>query len=184
MAKIQSGQPLDLFLASQMEAKIGQVVESLLDYESFQNEHLGTWYPLDGRSCIGTVFASATGMTTVPNALADGSFLRQAKLGRSLGSNQAEDFKSHTHIQNAHNHTQNAHNHNLLMAGGGSSGNAGTYFGSDSRWSAGSGSYTSGSHVQSSTPTNIASTAINQNTGGEETRPANIAVNFYIKVGY
>jgi microcystin-dependent protein len=78
--------------------------------------------------------------------------------GDSVGSLQTDSFRSHTHIQDAHNH--NIADAPLAGTGGGS----GMRYG-----------------VSNSLPT-TSTTATNQNTGGSETRPLNINVNFLIKV--
>jgi hypothetical protein len=161
MAKILAGDIVDLLTFSKAEAKVGQIVESLLDFATFSNEHLGIWYPLDGRSCSGTAYHALSGKTTIPDAMTDGMFLRQAKSGRVVGSAEADEFKSHTHIQDAHSH--------------------GITLGGDGAANGTSAQRT----VNSFTPGNtFNATATNQNTGGAETRPKNIAVNYYIKVNY
>ncbi len=75
------------------------------------------------------------------------------------------EMPSHTHVQNAHNHAQNAHSHSIQMRTSGSeySGcglvKSGTF--QNRVYVTGSVSYT-----DSTTATNIAATATNQNTGG------------------
>ena len=78
--------------------------------------------------------------------------------GRSILTAQGEAFKSHTHVQNAHTHRQALGGSLLFVAGGagGVSGNADYQ------------------NVNSTT-------AVNQNTGGTETRPRNIALMYCIK---
>ena len=98
--------------------------------------------------------------------------------GRALLSAQSGEFESHTHIQDSHNHTQNAHAHGI-------GGAAAAYPVADSAASATgplprvSGAIINGTADQ--TATNIANTAINQNTGGTETRPRNISLMYIIK---
>ena len=77
----------------------------------------------------------------------------------TVGSKQAEDFKSHTHIQNAHSHS------NGLNYIGGSGAIPGI-------------PDTGGYYVASSTSS---VTATNQNTGGTETRPVNVAKYAFIR---
>lgn len=81
----------------------------------------------------------------------------------AVGSVQADAYLSHTHLQNAHSHSQAISN---------SSGATATivqgYI---------------GTAPIAANPTNISSTvAVNQNSGGSETRPKNANVNYIIKV--
>ena len=161
MAKLQAGDALDLVALSKTSSPIGDVKQSMLTLAQFQAENLGTWMLMDGASCVGTLYATITGKAVVPNMATDGRFLRQAKTGVALGTVEEDDFKSHTHIQNSHTHNGSVNNAGSGVLNGGGSGR-----GSDA------------SVPLSST------TAINQNTGGTETRPKNVAVNFMIKVGY
>lgn len=112
---------------------------------------------------------------------------------------------SHNHTQLSHNHTQNSHNHSMTSnANNGGAGTASPYS------SVGAPSYTNTDDIQSVTAinqaftalnnpatamnqsslatnnaaaaVNIVATAVNQSAGGDETRPNNIAMNFYIRV--
>lgn len=152
MAKLTNGSPVDLTTLSQLEAKVGSVVKSLLDYTAFSNEHLGTWYPMDGRSCVGTTYQTLSGNAIVPDALTTGAFLRQAKAGRTVGTFEADDVIAHTHQLPFYQDS-----------GGGIAGR--------------------GNPVHGGASTNQRLDYI-QSTGGTETRPKNVAVNYYIKVIY
>jgi microcystin-dependent protein len=92
--------------------------------------------------------------------------------GDAIGSVQEENYLSHTHVQNSHNHTQNAHSHLYIAStsggGFGASGLSGT-------------TPYNGTATDVATATNIAATATNQNSGGNETRPQNISAMFIIK---
>lgn len=92
--------------------------------------------------------------------------------GDAVGSYQDEAFKSHTHIQDAHNHTQNPHTHsmNQLADAVGTTGAIGTRV-----------NVSFDQYTNATTATNNPTTATNQNTGGSETRPKNIAVNFFVR---
>lgn len=140
------------------------------------------WLPCDGRLLnrveyselfdkIGTQFGAGDGSTTF--ALPDLCGRVPIGLGstgltdRSMGDMGGEEthtltvaeMPSHTHVQNSHNHTQNKHRHGM-----------------GERWSDGSGSTTAYTHHSDRkrteiytdyvTPTNNATTATNQNTGG------------------
>lgn len=77
----------------------------------------------------------------------------------TVGSKQAEDFKSHTHIQNAHTHT--------IPKGYDGGGSDGTV--------------ASANYNQVGTISSSSVTATNQNTGGTETRPVNVAKYAFIR---
>ena len=195
MAKSFTGRSIDNILLSEIDAPIGSYRDSDLSPEEFSTESVGVWLLCDGRSCLGTAYAQKTGKNTVPDFATSGAFRRQVKGGRLTGTLEAEDFKSHTHIQNAHTHIQDAHNHTQSPHG-----HTGVNRQATSWWDddASSGTHATAGHSNSqlhytddTTATNIASTATNQNTtatnqnsGGTETRPVNIGVNVYIKVGY
>lgn len=179
MAKITSSDALDLIVLSKASAPIGAVIHSTLSEVQFAAENLGTWALMDGRSCAGSAYATLTGSSTVPDATTGGTFLRQAKSGRAIGSFEDEDFKSHTHVQNAHTHIQDAHSH-VTPRGWetNSGGTSASYTSSSSTANAWSNS------TNTAVATNQNATATNQNTGGTETRPKNLAVNMFIKIGY
>ena len=71
------------------------------------------------------------------------------------------EMPSHTHIQNAHNHTQNPHGHSVTANGAWQSGQARRLKFEDSN-------QTNTLWVDSTTATNNATTATNQNTGGSQ----------------
>lgn len=97
--------------------------------------------------------------------------------GNSVGSVQVDDLDSHTHTQNSHTHTDSGHVHAFAMnnanqpvAGGVLPAQPGNVAGG-----------TTNNNVNSSTANISTTTATNQNTGGNETRPINAYVNFMIK---
>lgn len=165
MAKIQVGEVMDLVAFSKASAPIGDIKKSMLTLAQFQDENLGQWLLVNGQSCAGTTYHSITGNATVPNAVTDGTFFRQAKAGRSLGSFETDENKAHSHTQNA-----TAYNVNAAIGG--------IYFRNTSKVSAGMDTIT-GSIANYT----VGSAAMNAD-GGTETKPKNIAVNFFIKVGY
>lgn len=97
MTKIKAGDPMDLITMSKASAPIGEIKQSLLGELEFNEENLGIWYPLDGRSCVGTSYQTVSGNSNVPDAVTQGTFLRQAKAGRQLGSYEADNNKAHSH---------------------------------------------------------------------------------------
>jgi len=143
--------------------KIGDVKQSFLTEAEFQAEHDDTWVLCDGRDVIGSDYAilkegDAVTSHNIPDAR--GQFLRGLDTTegvdpdfatRTLGSSQADEFKSHAHT------TSDIFRYDK---GGGSSG-ADRYLDVDLQ---GRG-----------TPT------INP-SGGDETRPKNVACNMFIKI--
>jgi hypothetical protein len=96
------------------------------------------------------LYQSITGNSVVPDALTDGTFIRQAKAGRGLGTYEADEFASHRHTISP----------GVMNFAGGS---------------------TTNSNGGDGDGTQVTAT---QFTGGSETRPKNIALNLYVKVGY
>jgi microcystin-dependent protein len=92
---------------------------------------------------------------------------------------------SHTHIQDSHNHTQNAHAHQFGYGGSNFNGwSAGTGFGSFINMLVGNSGVATQTTIASTTATNIATTATNQNTGGggaHNNLQPYIVVNYIIK---
>jgi hypothetical protein len=154
MAKIQAGAILDLVTFSRAENKLGDVKSSMLTLAEFQAEHLGEWRLMDGASCVGTAYATLKGVTTVPNATTDGTFLRQAKAGRALGSFEADENKAHGHT--IFGYTRNGAIGGAVIVEG----------------------YNGGVAAKT------ADFGYANNSGGLESRPKNVAVNFFIKVNY
>lgn len=111
--------------------------------------------------CNGQTLSDATSVydgQVIPDLNGDARFLRGSA---TSGTEQAEDFKSHTHIQDAHTHglTNTPRIRTSEMAAGG---NAGAERGLET--------------------TIDSTTAINQNTGGAETRPINMSVVWIMRV--
>jgi hypothetical protein len=126
MAKIQTGQVVDLQVMSQVEAKVGDYKWSHLEVTPFGDEHLGQWMLCDGQSASGTAFATLTGETNVPNALADGTFIRQAKSGRTKGSYEADENKSHNHTHVKYGQTTSTGSYGIPPQGSSSTPQYGT----------------------------------------------------------
>ena len=145
-----TGQAIDNQLLSKVDAPIGTYRDSDLTVSAFNAENLGEWMLCNGQDCSSTEYFALTGKTNVPNFLAEGTFRRQAKAGRALGSYEEDEIKSHNHsVPNVYpNQTINEYGH--------------LPYSSDKN-----------STYQATT-----------NTGGDETRPKNIACNVFIKVGH
>ena len=164
MGKITTGQVIDLTTFSQAEAKVGDYKWSHMETLDFNDEHLGEWMLCNGQTCAGTSFATATGETNVPNAVSDGTFLRQAKAGRNIGTYEADQFGSHDHGGGDHSHAAPLYYYDAAGPR--------NYFRA---------SY--GSQYQANGNTYNSGTTINTE-GGAETNPKNIALNLYVKVNY
>jgi hypothetical protein len=92
-----TGQAMDNVLLSKIEASIGTYRDSDLDIAIFNTQNLGTWMLCDGQDCSATEYFALTGKTTVPDFVSQGTFRRQAKNGRVIGSYESDDNKSHNH---------------------------------------------------------------------------------------
>ena len=156
MAKIANGQVMDILTLSKIDAEIGDYQWSHLDEALINAEKLGVWYPVDGRSSVGTAFQALTGQATVPNALDEGTFLRQAKEGRELGTYEADQIEDHKHDIYLRTINQAL---GPAVQGGGSD-----------HWQDSRNSYS----ILGANDANV----------GDETRSKNIALNLYVKVDY
>lgn len=163
------------------EVPVGTVVYSILTLAQIQAESGNGWVLASGQSIVGSRLATVTGMTNAPDLR--GVVARGKDNGRglnpdgdlALGTYQADQFGSHTHIQNSHNHTQNSHSHNVT-----SGAYIGTYGSTVTPFNnAGSNSTIAGSGT---TATNNPATATNQNSGGNETRMKSVTLNAFIKI--
>lgn len=141
---------------------------------------------------LGTTYGAGNGSTTfnIPDLRtrvpvgkdATGTF---ATLGATGGAETvtltSAEMPSHTHVQYSHNHTQNAHNHGITDPGHIHSLNQWLFFvqtalvsGFNTSSNTGflpntvnTNSNTTGISINNATATNIATTATNQNTGGD-----------------
>jgi len=176
MAKIQTGDPIDLNTMSKAEAKVGEIKSSMLDLATFNSENLGTWYLCDGQnSTSGTLYETMTGEDTVPDMrgrvqrMKDHGAGEDADGERDLGHNQEDAMQRITG--------------NIDMHSVWPQGESGVF----SRTSSGSGShYGSGNvgwpnYAFDSAGSTSPSAA---KTNDAETRVKNTCVNFYVKVGY
>lgn len=165
MGKIKTGDPIDLQTLSRAEAKVGDYKWSHLDETTFNDEHLGQWMLCNGQTAAGTTFQSLTGQANVPDATSQGTFLRQAKAGRGLGSFENEDVKPHNHDLGRDIYSGSSSGNGMAAGGGGM-----IVFGGGSGISYGT--------------TNGQGEAMIKPNSGSENRPKNIALNLFVKVNY
>jgi hypothetical protein len=92
-----TGQAVDDALLSKVSNKVGTVVQSMLEELEFNNENPGTWKLMNGQSCAASEYQTLTGNSIVPDVVTNGEFIRQAKPGRSIGTLEGDDNKSHDH---------------------------------------------------------------------------------------
>lgn len=115
-----------------------------------------------------------------PDAASRTAIATGGNTGDAVGSLQGEEYKSHTHTQDAHGHgvTDPGHAHTERYASGGAT--AGGMVSSAGDGSTNSNSYNT--TLSQVTGISIGSTtATNQNSGGNETRPKNVGVHYIIK---
>jgi hypothetical protein len=135
--------------------QVGDIVMSMLGLSAFQGLRDSTWVLLDGTSCVGTEFATLTGLTNLPDWR--GTYPRACDNERGLDPNGSQVPGAYiADVVGPHAHGTNA------ITGA----NIGV----------GSGSAQDG--IQSGT---FATATIN-NTGGTETAPKTTYANFYTKV--
>lgn len=151
---------------------VGTVTASMLTQAQFQAQTSTNWILADGRSVTGTVYATLTGNSTVPDLR--GVALRGKNNGRvdgdqnpdgdlTLGTFQGDQYVSHTHSDAGHAHT--------------------TWFPTDPNHTLSSGGGTTGILQGTTGSTSTAAAAANiQLSGGNETRMKNVTVNYFIRI--
>jgi len=167
---------------------LGSVQFSILTQTQFQAVYGTGWVLCQGQSISGSALASLTGITTLPDCR--GMSLRGKNNGRSdgsqnpdgdvaLGTYQADNFASHTHVQNTHGHTVNDSGHGHGSWASDVSGpDADAYLRGEAQGANYPNTVISGTSNISLNNT----TATNQNTGGNETRMRNITLNVFIRI--
>lgn len=157
---------------SRNNAGIGEIVTSILDVEEFERQYGPDWALMDGRELRNKpliAFLSTslknpeTGKTHLPDAR--GKFLRMNNNNasgedydpddqRSLGSEQSDELKSHSHTQH-----ERRPGSNCCKEG--------------ARW---------GDIFVNPSNDRIPAPIPTEETGGAETRPKNISINYFIRV--
>jgi hypothetical protein len=179
MAKIQTGQVVDLQTMSQASAPIGEVKQSMLGMADFNDENLGTWYLCDGQnSVVGTPYGTTTGETLTPDMrgrvprMKDHLAGEDADGNRPLGSNQDQaTAKNGMDAASAtSSNWQLEKSSAYKLTGIATNGHSGLYV-----LGVGNSSYLN-QNVSYGTSTSL--------SGDSETRMKNTCVNFYIKVEY
>ncbi|MGZ3773040.1 MAG: phage tail protein [Pseudobdellovibrionaceae bacterium] len=94
--------------------------------------------------------------------------------GNTVGSVQGHNFSSHTHIQNAHTHTDSGHAHGVGLWGN-------SPVATNYAASTGSPSLIGTESTNTGYAAITSTTATNQNTGGNETRPVNANVTYCVQ---
>jgi hypothetical protein len=133
--------------------RVGEIKISLLRPNQFRSLYGSSWVLMDGSNQEGTLFAQTTGMSTVPDAR--GAFLRMQNNGRNDGLQNPEN----TSVGVYQNEDTKSHTHGI---GAVSAGRLGYSGGPNPTFTNGNGSTAA--------------------YGGNETRPKNITVNYFIKV--
>jgi hypothetical protein len=172
-----TGQVVDNFLLSRISDRVGSVKQSLLNEATFNLENPGTWVLMDGRSAAGSEFETLTGDSNVPDMLANGEFLRQAKAGRPIGSAET-DATAVNGLQSSDTYLS------MIEPRYPRSGTYTSNFsvprtGYSTTWHTGNGSGPALSSRLLNSQTNV-----NLPSGDAETMPKNVAVNHFIKTDY
>lgn len=145
---------------------VGEIRTSMLDEVMFQTQMDETWVLMDGRSVAGSFYEQLTGLSTLPDAR--GQFLRGKNNGRNdgdqdpagervLGNYQADAMQGHHHAVEVSN---------VINAGSGGGAGGSSAYGTDVQ------------EVLNPTSDGVNGTPRTDN----ETRPKNIAINYFIKV--
>ena len=145
---------------------IGEVKQGFISEALFQSQMGSEWVLADGRDVTGSQYHTITGITTIPDTR--GQFLRGKNNGRSdgkqnpdgdvvLGTQQDDTFKEHSH--------------SVVYNSGGTVFQDGTKV------------FSNGGNTWAN-PTGLSSSTTNMidNTGGNETRPKNVTINYFIKI--
>jgi hypothetical protein len=164
------------------QSPVGMIVHSMLTETQFQAINGVSWVLADGRSVAGSIYATTTGSSSVPdlrgvflrgknNSRADGN--QDPGGDRALGSVQTHAFGNHDHGGGSHGHYVGSQDSTADTGG-----NVAQEFVRSYNSGSGGKAYTS---APTTLGTTTAATVI-QEEGGLETRPTNIAVNVFIKI--
>jgi len=146
---------------------VGTIIHSMLTTTQFATQYGDNWVLADGRSVTGTLYASVTGLSTIPDMR--GAFLRAKDHGvgrnadgdTSLGAYSDDKFESHVHQQKHSNGVTDVLATRATGAGGGIYNPI-----------PGVGDLAGGVVVPQTTAT----------TGSNETSPKSITVNIFIRI--
>jgi len=158
---------------------VGMIVQSMLTEAQFQVLNGTNWILADGRSVAGSAYATVTGNANVPDAR--GLFLRAAGTrgsaiggityaGGSVGDANGDTIQGHKHNDSGHQHSQTG-SQSWNAPGGLDAGNV--------NGTAVNLSNTNDGYANLGDPT---TTTYGTPRIGSETRPANLAVNIFIKI--
>lgn len=140
----------------QKTVPIGTIFHSILTPAQFKQENGDCWKLMDSSTSIaGSDLSQVTGFSSLPDAVTQGYFLRQAKPGRALISTEQDDNKLHFHYESM-GYTQHGG-----YWGSDNLGLGNVFFGNGDGWAP----------ISNRT----------QSVGSAEARPKNIAVNLFIK---
>jgi len=145
--------------------EVGDIKTSLLQPKEFIQKYGNVWVLMDGREVSGSDFSMLSGINKIPDAR--GKFLRMNNNGANCNDkNNCAYDPDNTKLGEFQNDNFKSHHHTQRF------GNVKGHF-SSSGWE-------SVPHVDRGS-TNGQTTTL---SGGSETRPKNISVNYYIKVNY
>ena len=135
---------------------IGTIVTSILNIDNFTGQTGDSWVLADGRNVSGSKYATVTGNNTIPDLR--GVFLR----GHDPSNVHDPDTRTVGSLQSDEfrSHTHSINNADLVRRNVSGSPN----------FAPGTGGFS---------PT---ATLTNNNSGGAETRPVNVAVNYFVKI--
>ena len=159
----------------QITPPVGSIVPSMLNENQFKaqvgdpstfSSSSSKWTLADGRAISGSAYSTITSQSNAPDLR--GMFLRGLNAGRSdgkqdpegssrsIGNYQADQVRSHNHNNGSFNRLMYVNGYNTM--GGGID------------------------YTNNGLEVNLYTSAIIQPYGGTETRPRNIAVNYYIRI--
>ena len=146
---------------------LGEIKQSMLTVAQFQAEIGTTWVLCDGQSSVGSDYEAVTGKSTVPDLVTNQRFLRQTDLDINIGTTQASDNISHNHGQRT-----------------GYADESGNLAPASARTLSGTPSTISNPGIAgTATPTVFIGQRVTTDaSGGTESRPVNVWVNFFIKI--
>ena len=155
---------------------VGMIVHSMLTESQFQAINGTNWILADGRSVAGSTYATVTGSSTVPDTR--GLFLRAAGTHGSLTTANGNAFSATL------GSTQNDQGQGHFHDGYGDNGGSGYATGAIGNLNCGaiSTGYISSVKIRAHAGSSFSDGTNGTPRTGAETRPANLAVNIFIKI--